>query len=98
MEKITKPKVKLLASGTELTAKQMQANAGELLPAHIANLESILLIQEGECIFMMNEVEQVLKQGDTIIVPPEVKHQIKASTDFKAVHFMPKGIDFKFFS
>lgn len=98
MEKVTKPKVKMLTSGNELIAKQMQANAGELLPAHIANLESILLIQEGECIFMINDEEQVLKQGDAITVPPEIKHQIKAVEDFKAVHFMPKKIDFKFFS
>ena len=88
----------MLASGDKLTAKQMQANAGELLPAHVASLESILFVQEGECVFMMNEQEQVLKQGDSIVVPPEIKHQIRATKDLKAVHFMPKDIKFKFFS
>lgn len=98
MEKVTQPKVKLLTSGDKLMAKQMQANAGELLPAHLADVESILFIQEGECIFKMNDKEHVLKQGDAIVVPPEARHQIKASTDFKAVHFMPNEIKFKFFS
>lgn len=98
METVTNPKIRILATGSKLIAKQMQANAGELMPAHIANLESILLIQEGECIFKMNDEEQVLKPGDSIVVPPETKHQIKVNTDFKAVHFMPVDIKFTFFN
>lgn len=97
MENIAKPKVKTLASGTQFIAKQMKANSGDLLPAHLASVESILFIQEGECIFKMNDIDQELKQGDAIIVPPETKHQIKAITHFKAVHFMPKEIEFKYF-
>ena len=97
MEKITKPKVKTLASGNKLIAKQMQANAGELLPAHLASLESILLIQEGECILKMNDKDHILKQGDAFVVPPEIRHQIKVIKDFKAVHFMPNEIKFEYF-
>lgn len=98
MEKITPPNIKTLASGNQLTAKQMQANAGELLPEHIASMESILLVQEGECVLNMNDEDHVLKEGDAIVVPQEVKHQIKANKDFKAVHFMPNEIKFKFFN
>lgn len=98
MEKVTSPKIKILASGSNLIAKQMQANSGELLPAHIANAESILFVQEGECIFKINDEERVLKAGDALVVPAEIKHQIKANTDFKAVHFMPSEIKFKFFT
>ena len=97
MDKVTKPNIKILASGNKLIAKQMQANAGELLPAHLASVESILLVQEGECTFKMNDKELVLKSGDAIVVPPEIKHQIKVNKDFKAVHFMPNEIKFKFF-
>lgn len=98
MEKVTKPTVKTLASGEKLMAKQMQANAGELLPEHLASVESILLVQEGECILKMNDKDNVLKQGDAIIVPAETKHQIKVNKGFKAVHFMPNEIEFKFFN
>ena len=73
---ITNPTVKTLASGTKLIAKQMQANEGELMPAHLASIESILLIQEGECVFSMNGEDRVLKPGDAIIIPPETRHQI----------------------
>lgn len=98
MEKITKPSVKILASGNKLVAKQMQANEGELMPAHLADVESILLVQEGECVFKMNDKDHLLKPGDAIIVPPEIRHQIKANKNFKAVHFMPIDIKFKFFT
>ncbi|HTO17461.1 MAG TPA: cupin domain-containing protein [Edaphocola sp.] len=97
MEKVTKPNIKLLASGTKLTAKQMQADAGDLLPEHIANMESILFIHEGECIIKINGEDKVLKQGDAFIVPPDIKHQIKVVIKFKGVHFMPKEIEFQFF-
>ena len=98
MKKATPPKVTTLAEGSVLIAKQMQADAGQLLPEHLANLESIVFVREGECLFKMNNEEHVLKQGDTIIVPPEVRHQIEAITDFKGVHFMPKDIQFTFFN
>ncbi|MCG2418082.1 cupin domain-containing protein [Aequorivita sp. F47161] len=97
MEKVTNPTVKTLATGSVLIAKQMQANAGEILPAHLANLESILLVQEGECVLNINGKDHILKQGDAFVVPPEIKHQIKVNKDFKAVHFMPKEIKFTFF-
>ncbi|MDN6279411.1 MAG: AraC family ligand binding domain-containing protein [Psychroflexus sp.] len=97
MEKVTNPNVKVLALGSNLVAKQMQASAGDLLPRHLANMESILLIQEGECILMIKGKDEYLKQGDAFVVPPDIEHQIKAETNFKAVHFMPKEIKFQFF-
>lgn len=97
MEKVTKPNVKLLISGKNLVAKQMQASAGDLLPKHLANMESILFIQEGECILKINGEDKHLKQGDAFVVPPETEHQIRAETKFLGVHFMPKEIEFQFF-
>ena len=97
MKKVTKPQVKVLASGTELVTKQMQAAAGDLLPQHLASLESVLFIHKGECILDLDGEEKILKQGDAFIVPPKIKHQIKAITDFKGIHFMPKEIRFEYF-
>lgn len=97
MEKVTKPKVRTLATGNELVAKQMQANAGDLLPKHLADVESVVFVHEGECIFTINNEDILLKSGDSIIVPPQVKHQIRAKSDFKGIHFMPKNIQFTFF-
>lgn len=98
MKKVTKPRVRDIALGSELVAKQMQAKAGDLLPKHLANLESILFIHEGECIMHINEEEIILKEGKGFIVPAKVKHQIEALTEFKGLHFMPKDIKFQFFN
>ncbi|MBZ0243016.1 MAG: cupin domain-containing protein, partial [Bacteroidales bacterium] len=97
MEKITKPKIKLLAKGKKFTAKQMEAKAGDLLPKHLANIESVLTVIEGECVLALAGTDHALKQGDSFIVPSEIVHQIRAITDFKAVHVMPNDIAFKFF-
>ena len=97
MEKVTKPKVRSIASGKDLVAKQMQAEAGDLLPQHLADVESILFVHEGECILNINEEDIVLKQGEGYVIPPDIKHQIKAITDFKGLHVMPKSIKFQYF-
>lgn len=97
MKKATPPKVRTLATGKELIAKQMQGNAGEFMPKHLANLESIVFVHRGECIFHMNGEEIHLKPGDSLVVPPETKHQIEVLSDFKGIHFMPKEIEFEFF-
>lgn len=98
MEKVTKPKVRTLATGTNLVAKQMQGSEGDLLPEHLADVESIIFIHEGECILKINGEDKVLKPGDAFIIPADIKHQFKAITDFKGVHFMPKEIKFQFFN
>ncbi|MDD2196556.1 MAG: cupin domain-containing protein [Bacteroidales bacterium] len=97
MEKVTKPKVRLLARGGKFVAKQMEANAGDLLPKHLANIESVLIVLEGECVLALSGTEHVLKQGDSFIVPPKIEHQIRVIEDFRAVHVMTNDIEFKFF-
>lgn len=98
MEQVTKPKVRLIASGEKLTVKEMQAKAGDLLPKHLASVESILFVHQGECVLYINDEEKVLRQGDGFVIPPETKHQIKAITDFRGIHFMPSSIKFEYFS
>ena len=98
MEKITKPNVKLLAQGEKFNAKQMQAKAGELLPEHVASIESVLIVMEGECELTLSGVQHTLKVGDSFIVPPKIKHQIRAIEDFSAIHVMTNDIKFEFFN
>lgn len=91
------PNVRSIATGNNLSAKQMKAEAGDLLPKHLADAESVLFVQEGECVLKINDEDIVLKQGDGYVIPPGIKHQIKVITDFKALHFMPVGIKFEYF-
>ena len=97
MEQVTKPKVRTLASGSHLVTKQMEAPAGALLPKHLANLESILFIHVGECILHINDEDKPLQVGEAFVVPADTQHQIKALTDFRGIHIMPKEIEFMYF-
>lgn len=97
MEKVAKPNISTIATGKKLIAKQMKADAGDLLPKHAADAESILFVHEGECVLTINEEYIVLKQGEGYVIPPKIKHQIKVVTDFKGLHFMPIDIKFQYF-
>ncbi len=97
MSKVTRPTVTPVAMGEELVAKQMQADAGDLLPDHTASLESILFVHEGECNLHINGDDVILKQGMGYVIPPNTRHQINALTDFKGLHIMPKSIRFEYF-
>jgi len=93
-----KPNVKLLAQGNAFTAKRMRGKEAYFLPKHAADVESIIFIHEGECILFMDSEEIHLKPGDAYIIPPNVKHQFKGITDFAGIHFMPKNINFEFYT
>lgn len=97
MKKVTKPKVKPLTTGKKFNAKQMEAKAGDLLPRHTANIESVLIVMEGQCSIELAGNSHTLQQGDSFIVPPKVEHQITAIKDFKAIHVMTNDIVFDFF-
>lgn len=97
MKKITKPRVRDLALGSDFVAKQMSAKEGELLPLHAADVESIMFIHQGECILILDGVDHHLRAGEALIVPPNIKHQFKGITDFSGVHFMPKNIKIEYF-
>lgn len=96
MKSVTNPTVKPLAKGEKFQAKQMQAKAGALLPKHIASIESVLIVLEGECVLNLDGTDHSLRQGDSFIVPSAIEHQIRVIEDFKAVHVMTNDIKFKF--
>lgn len=64
MERIIKPKIQTLTTGKNLVAKQIQAMANSLIPAHQADKESILLVLEGSYKFRRMDEVHHLKIGD----------------------------------
>ncbi|MCG2430390.1 cupin domain-containing protein [Aequorivita xiaoshiensis] len=96
MSNISNPLVKLIEEGKKLIIKQMSAKSGQLLPKHQASDESVVVVGKGECIINFSEDKHYLKQGDSLIIPQNVWHQIKVIQDFKALHIMPKNIQFEF--
>ena len=96
MIQVSPANVKPLGEGKNLVTKQMRAKAGQLLPKHMATVESALVVVQGECAMMLGQEDHILVQGSSLIIPAEVWHQIRATEDFTAIHIMPKGIKFEF--
>ncbi len=96
MTEVTQPRIVQLANGERFNAKQMEAGAGDLLPKHIASIESVLVVLNGECVLSIAGTDHVLKPGDCFVVPPDVEHQIRVIEDLRAVHVMTNDIRFTF--
>lgn len=96
MIKITPAIVTPLSEGNNLLTKQMEAKAGQLLPKHMATVESVLVVVKGACALLLGQEKHILDQGSSMVIPAEVWHQIRATEDFTAIHIMPKGIKFEF--
>lgn len=96
MTTITSPKVELIEAGEKITIKQMSALSGQLLPKHKASDESVVVVTQGICVLIFPDKEHILTQGDSLVVPKDVWHQIKVNQDFKALHIMPSDIQFEF--
>ena len=85
-----------LESGALLETKLMEGSSGSSFPKHRASIESVLVVIAGRCIIRFSEVEHALEAGDSFLVPADDWHQITADSEFKAVHVMPKEIEFVF--
>lgn len=96
MEKITPPRVRVLATGQKLITKMMEADPGALLPRHYADLESVVFVHEGKINLQLGSEDIELSAGEAHTIPPDVTHQIRAITAFKGVHLMPNEIKFTF--
>src|SRR5690606_14623392 len=96
MEATGKPKVTPLEEGKVFVTKQMESDSGKLLPKHRASVESVLIVTEGACTMKLPDSERPLKQGQSNVIPANVWHQVKAEPEFKAIHVMPKEIEFEF--
>lgn len=96
MTTVSNPKVTLVEEGEKMTIKQMEAFTGQLLPKHKASDESVLVVIEGACVLNLAKKDHLLGPGDSMVIPPNVWHQIKVNQNFKALHVMPNGIQFDF--
>lgn len=85
-----------LEEGALFSTKRMEADSGRVLPRHRASIESVLVVIDGECVVAMSGVDHALKPGDSLVIPAGEWHQIRAHPEFRAIHVMPRGIEFEF--
>ena len=85
-----------LQDGGLFSTKRMEADSGRLLPRHKASIESVLVVTDGACVVAMRGTDHALKPGDSLVIPADEWHQIRADPEFSAVHVMPREIRFEF--
>jgi quercetin dioxygenase-like cupin family protein len=64
---------------------------GEGLSEHTAPFDAMVLIVDGKADILINGVSNILKTGETIIMPANIPHALKAVEKFKMVLTMIKS-------
>lgn len=85
---ILNPKITHLKTGNKLKVLQVIGNAGMNVPEHLSTKEAVILVQKGEAVLKMEDVEYDLKSNETLIIPANTKHELKLIDDFEAIIIM----------
>ena len=64
---------------------------GEGLSEHTTRLEALVLLVDGKANIIINGVDNILESGDSIIMPANIPHALKAVEKFKMVLTMLKS-------
>lgn len=64
---------------------------GEALTQHIAIYDSTVFILEGKAEITIAENSNILNAGETIVIPGNIRHSLKAIEKFKMVRIMIKS-------
>ena len=64
---------------------------GEGLSEHTAPFDAVVFIVEGKADIIINGASNILEKGETIIMPANISHALKAVEKFKMVLTMIKS-------
>jgi quercetin dioxygenase-like cupin family protein len=64
---------------------------GQSLSEHAASFDEIIQVLEGEANVIINGKENILTAGETIIMPANIPHALKAVKEFKMILISIKG-------
>ena len=71
--------------GKTMTVAHIRLRKGAVVPMHAHPNEQVTMVQSGALRFVLSGEEQILRAGDTLIIPPEVPHMVEALEDSLAV-------------
>lgn len=61
----------------------MAFDKGSGIPTHTAHAIALVQILEGTCAFTIDGKEQILKEGDYLVMQPDTSHSLRAPERFK---------------
>lgn len=64
---------------------------GQRLSTHSAPFDAMVQVIEGNAEIIINEVQHLLQNGDSIIMPAGIPHAVNATEKFKMILTMIKG-------
>lgn len=71
--------------GVNITMARLVMNKGAVVPEHHHVNEQITTMVEGRLLFLLAGKEQILKAGESLIIPPDVPHRVEALEDSVAI-------------
>jgi len=80
--------------GETMTLARISLKRGSNVPEHSHHNEQISAIERGVLKFVLDGVEQILRAGEMVRIPPHVPHSVEALEDSVAVDlFSPRRED-----
>lgn len=74
---------KNLVTNSSMVLTVMAFDKGESLAPHTAPGDALITLLEGEAVFTIDNVENIVKEGENIILPAGILHAVKATKAFK---------------
>lgn len=68
----------------------MAFSSGEEISTHAAPGDALVTVLEGEGEFTIAGIPHVLKQGESIVMPKDIPHAVRAVSDFKMLLVLVK--------
>ena len=66
---------------------------GQELTEHTSTQHALIQILSGECEFFLDDKPQALKAGDMLYMPPNLRHAVKATSQFSMLLTLSKPVD-----
>ncbi len=88
MNLMNKPELIHLAVGNTYKVIQIKGLSGMTMPPHYSTGEAVILVEEGQAILKMPEVDHILTKGTPFIIPAGKEHNLIIQKDFKATAIM----------
>jgi quercetin dioxygenase-like cupin family protein len=92
LEKVTEMVARKVIAGAETTLTQAYFKRGTLVPLHVHPTEILLYVLQGAVRVQLGTEEQVVREGEVLIVAPGRPHQAECLDDTFVLLVEPRGV------
>ena len=70
-----------MLNGGEMTLARITLTSGAVVPEHRHENEQIATVMTGRLRFVVGDEERVVREGESVLIPPDVPHSVEALVD-----------------